>query len=106
MTTSIDAAQLEQATAEEILEVALREFGPRFGIATSFQSEGQVLAHMATRIDPKARIFTLDTGRLPAETYDLMEKLRKEHGINVEIVYPDAAETEAMTTLFGINLFY
>jgi phosphoadenylyl-sulfate reductase (thioredoxin) len=102
---TIDAAQLEKATAEEILAVALKEFGPRFGIATSFQSEGQVLAHMATRIDPKARIFTLDTGRLPAETYDLMATLRSDHGINVEIVYPDAAETESMTTLFGINNF-
>ena len=58
---------------------------------------------MATRIDSKARIFTLDTGRLPAETYDLMATLRREHGINVEIVYPDAAETESMTTLFGID---
>ena len=70
MTTAIDAVRFEKANAEEILIVALQEFGPRFGIATSFQSEGQVLAHMATRIDPKARIFTLDTGRLPAETLD------------------------------------
>jgi phosphoadenylyl-sulfate reductase (thioredoxin) len=65
-----------------------------------------VLIDMAARIDPKVRIFTMDTGRLPQETFDLIETVRLRYGVGVEIVFPDNAEVQSMTTRHGVNLFY
>jgi phosphoadenylyl-sulfate reductase (thioredoxin) len=52
------------------------------------------------------RILTLDTGRLPAETYRMIETVRLRYGVSVEVVCPDAAEVESMVALHGPNLFF
>ena len=54
--------------------------------------DGMVLIDMAWRIDPSIRVFTLDTGRLPPETYSLFEEMRERYGIAVEFEYPDTTE--------------
>jgi phosphoadenosine phosphosulfate reductase len=97
---------LESAPPEEILGSAIAACGNRFAISTSFQAEGMVLVDMAARISSGVRVFTLDTGRLPAETYEMIEAVRSRYGIEIEIVAPDAAEIESMTTRHGPNLFY
>ncbi len=65
-----------------------------------------VLIDMATRIDPSVRVFTIDTGRLPEETHQMIETVRQRYGIPVEIVFPEAAEVESMIAAHGPNLFY
>ena len=65
-----------------------------------------VVIDMATRIDPKVRVFTIDTGRLPEETHQMMETVRQRYGIPVEIVFPEASEVESMIAAHGPNLFY
>ncbi len=65
-----------------------------------------VIVDMAARIDAKVRVITLDTGRLPDETYAMMETVRERYGIRVEAVTPKNPEVEAMTLLHGPNLFY
>jgi thioredoxin-dependent adenylylsulfate APS reductase len=97
---------LESATAEEALSWALPTFGDSLAISTSFQKEGMVVIDMAMRINPKVRIFTIDTGRLPEETHQMMETVRQRYGIPVEIVFPEAAEVETMIASHGPNLFY
>jgi len=97
---------LEQATATEILTWASETYGDRFAVSTSFQDEGMVLVDMVTRIAKRPRIITLDTGRLPPETYQMIETVRERYGIPVEMVYPEAAEVAAMVTQHGPNLFY
>ncbi len=72
---------------------------------TSFQAEGMVLVDLASRISSKVRVITLDTGRLPAETFAIMEQVRCRYGVSVEIVTPDANELSSMVTRFGPNLF-
>jgi phosphoadenosine phosphosulfate reductase len=99
-------ARSEEMTATEVLEKAISLYGPRFGVLTSFQREGMVIVDMAARIDPKVRVMTLDTGRLPAATYDIMEQVRGRYGIAIEIVSPDGGELEAMVSKHGPNLFY
>ena len=89
-----------------MLEWAIGAYGSRFGVCTSFQAEGMVLIDIAVRIHPSVRVFTIDTGRLPQETYDVMETIRERYKIPVEIVVPDHAEVETMTTRHGVNLFY
>jgi phosphoadenosine phosphosulfate reductase len=97
---------LEEAKAVEILSWAVETYGDNFAVSTSFQAEGMVIVDMVARLTKKARIFTLDTGRLPAETYQMMETVRERYGVPVEVVFPQPAEVEAMVALHGPNLFY
>jgi thioredoxin-dependent adenylylsulfate APS reductase len=96
----------EVATAEEVLSWALSAYGDSLAISTSFQKEGMVVIDIATRINPRVRVFTIDTGRLPEETHQMMETVRQRYGIPVEIVFPEASEVESMIALHGPNLFY
>ena len=79
---------LSLLTAEEVLSWALSTFGDSLAISTSFQKEGMVVIDMAARINPRVRVFTIDTGRLPEETHQMMETVRQRYGIPVEIVFP------------------
>src|SRR5262245_24216495 len=96
----------ESASAGEILAWAIGTYGDTFAIATSFQKEGMVIVDLASRISSAVRVFTIDTGRLPDETYQMMEQVRSRYGIQVEIVFPERAEVEQLVSLHGPNLFY
>ena len=87
--------RFEAETASDILSWAIETFGDAFAIATSFQKEGMVILDLALRISPGVRVFTLDTGRLPDETYRMMETVRQRYGIRVETVFPERADVEA-----------
>jgi len=52
------------------------------------------------------KIFTLDTGRLFQETYDLLDITRRKYNLPIEISFPDAMDVEEMVNTRGINLFY
>ncbi len=67
--------------------------------------EDQVLLDLIVKADLDIPIFTLDTGRLFPETYELLEENRKIYGRNISIVFPDAADVEAMVNRHGPNLF-
>ncbi len=98
--------ELESCTAQEMLAWALAEFHPRIALAASFGAEDVVLIDMLIRLNPGARVFTLDTGRLPGETYDLIAAIRARYDLTVEIYFPSAPAVEAMVREHGINLFY
>lgn len=101
------ARSFETKRPEDILSWAFERFGPeRFALVSSFQAEAMVLLDIATRIQPDVRVITIDTGRLPAETYDLIDRVRDHYNIRIETVYPEANLVEAMTTKHGVNLFY
>lgn len=101
----IDIIQPESAAATDLLSWALDTFRGRFAICTSFQDEGMVILDMAAKLHPGVKVFTLDTGRLPAETRQMIAAVEARYGIEVEIVHPDAAEVERMTGLHGPDLF-
>ena len=63
------AVELDDKEPQEVLAWAIEKFGRRLGICSSFQADGCVLIDMAWRIDPGVRVFTIDTGRQPEETY-------------------------------------
>src|SRR5437016_5739247 len=77
---------VEQATAEEVLEYAVERFHPRLTMACSFQKEESVLVHMLTQIQPDARVFTIDTGVLFAETLATWKRFEEQFGLNVEVL--------------------
>jgi phosphoadenosine phosphosulfate reductase len=93
-------------TPEEILEYFLREYKGKIILASSMGAEDQVLTRMVSLIDRDTRIFTLDTGRLYQETYDLIQHTIEEYGLNIEIYFPDAGLVQEMVASKGINLFY
>ena len=79
---------------------------PRVAKASSFGAEDAVLIDMMAKINPNFRFFTLDTGRLPAATYDTMESMRRRYHIRIEVMFPDAAAVQDMVNQKGPNLFY
>lgn len=101
------AADLSGAAPQDILAWALRNHSRgRVALCTSFQLEGMALLDMAWRIDPEVAVFTIDTGRLPAETLDLIDEVRERYGIRIEVLYPDATEVSELVSEHGVNLFY
>ncbi len=93
-------------SAEELVEWAVAKFGDGLALSTSFQKGGMIVLDIAFRLQPSLRILTLDTGRLPEETYAMIESVRARYGVNVELIQPDPEETERMLSLHGPNLFY
>lgn len=98
--------QYTHLTASEILEYFLKEFKGKIALSSSFGAEDQVLTHMILNIDKTAKIFTLDTGRLPYETYSVMDNTNLKYGIKVDVYFPDAKEVEELYKTQGINGFY
>src|SRR3954447_22359346 len=99
------AVEMDDATPQELIAWTLERWGSQVAICTSYQAEGMAILDMAWRIDPEVRLFTVDTGRLPQETYDVMETVRQRYGIEVEVYFPDARQVEAMVRRHGPNLF-
>lgn len=93
-------------SAEEVLKWTLDNLHPHVALASSFGAEDVVLIDMLTKINPEARIFTLDTGRLNQETYDIMDNLRSKYKIKFEVMFPNQDDVEAMVREHGMNLFY
>lgn len=104
---TIETQPAETATAEEVVKWGFERFGERIAVSTSFQASGMVLLDMASRISKKkVRVFTLDTGRLPQQTYKLIQEVRHRYGISIETILPNSAEVSAMVASYGPNLFY
>ena len=100
------AARFEHASAVDLLTWALEQFHPRMAISAAGGVDGMVIVDMAWRINPEVRVFTLDTGRLPPETYTLFEEVRERYGINVEFEFPERGQVEEMVNQKGPNLMY
>jgi phosphoadenosine phosphosulfate reductase len=74
--------------------------------ASSLGAEDQVITHLIAAAGKKFRIFTLDTGRLYEEAYQLIERTSKRYGTNIEVYFPDRKLVEKMVAEKGINSFY
>ncbi|MHB8652769.1 MAG: phosphoadenylyl-sulfate reductase [Terriglobia bacterium] len=106
------AESFAQPHPREILEFAFREYGSR--IAISFSGSGSVaLIDMASKIFGKGsldeaafRVFTLDTGRLHAETYQFIDKVRERYGIPIEVYFPQPEAVEKLVREKGLFSFY
>jgi phosphoadenosine phosphosulfate reductase len=93
-------------SAQEVIEWFLREFEGKVAFSTSLGAEDQAITQMIAKVDKTADIFTLDTGRLFPETYDLIDLTSKKYDLKVRVMFPDASRVEEMVNEKGINLFY
>lgn len=102
---------LRSATADldagALLDWAGRRFAGRIALASSLSAEDQVLTDLiaAQPVKPIS-VFTIDTGRLPQETHDVLDATRARYGLAVRVLTPDRADLEAMLASAGTNLFY
>jgi phosphoadenosine phosphosulfate reductase len=83
---SIATPELETASAQEVLAYAVEQFHPRLTMACSFQKEESVLVHMITQIEPRARVFMIDTGVLFPETLQTWKRFEDRFTLNVEVI--------------------
>src|ERR671933_625425 len=101
------ADEMENKSARDILKWAIDTYGLKIGLASSFGAEDVVLIDLMTYINKiKTRVFTLDTGRLNQETYDIMDEIRKRYDISIEVYFPNQSEVEEMVQSKGMNLMY
>jgi len=100
-------AEIQGKTAQEILQWAWQRFGrEHVALASSMGAEDQVLTDMLLHSNPQAQIFTLDTGRLPQETYDVIAETMQTYQCQIEVLFPEHTAVERMVTEYGPNLFY
>lgn len=100
------ALQAEPLPAQDVVRLAYQRFGRKVALSSSFGAEDMVLVDMLMKVDPRARIVTLDTGRLPQETYNVIDATRERYGAAIEVFFPQAEAVEAMVAEHGVNLFY
>lgn len=91
---------------DELLHYFLYKYQNRIALASSLGLEDQVLTHMILKQKASARIFTIDTGRLFAETYSLIDKTNMKYGIKMEVFFPENIAVENYVRTNGINAFY
>ena len=95
--------KVESALA--LLRTAQQKHGGGLVYPSSFGAEASVLIDLICRHIQPIPVLTLDTGRLPQATYDVIEAVERRYGIRVQVVFPDEREVERMVREFGVNLF-
>lgn len=107
MKTTIDLLnkEFENEPIEKILSNFNQTYKEKIALATSFGAEDQVLIDLLLHQNPKAKIFTLDTGRLTEETYTVMEQTTKKYGIKIDVYFPNTADVELLYQRQGSNGF-
>ena len=90
---------------ESVLRWAYEDY-TQIAIVASFQAESSVIIDMASKIRPDLRVLTLDTGRLPQETHDMIDRVRERYRIEIQVVQPDPEEVRQIVSDHGTNLFY
>jgi phosphoadenosine phosphosulfate reductase len=86
---------LEEASAEEVLEYLVDRFHPRLYVACSFQKEASVIMDMLLKIEPSARFFTLDTDVLFEETYATWRALEERYDVKIDVFRGLSLEEQA-----------
>lgn len=89
----------------DILVQAYKTYGDGVVFLTSFSMEDNIITDLMSKAGTGIKHVTLDTGRLPQETYDIMEIISNRYNTTPEIVFPCADEVENMVRAYGINLF-
>lgn len=90
---------------KQVLVDIVADYNPAT-LASSYGAEDMVLMDLTCKFSPEIEIFTLDTGRLPKETYDVMQQVKAHYNHKVNIYFPDAKDVEDYIGKQGPNAFY
>src|SRR5690606_14686567 len=84
------SVEFEGEEPQAVIAWAIERFSPRLAISTALQLDGVAILDMAYEIDPSIRVFTVDTGRLPLETLELVAQLRDRYpGLRLDVLAPE-----------------
>ncbi len=97
--------RLRGKPAEEVVRWAADTFGQEIALASSFGAEDVVAIDMIAKVAPRIRVFTLDTGRLHDETYEVMERVRVKYGVVIQSYFPDRENVERLEREKGFYSF-
>lgn len=103
--TDITTALANKSEAEAI-QYLVEQYPGAVAFSTSFGQEDQVIADIIWRNKLPVRVFTLDTGRLFQETYDVMDLTRARYKQPIEVYFPETADVERLVAEKGFNSFY
>ncbi|RXK06653.1 phosphoadenylyl-sulfate reductase [Halarcobacter bivalviorum] len=95
--------KFQNSNAQEIIEYFIKEYGQDAALSSSLGAEDQVLTDMILKVDKNANIFTLDTGRLHPETYDVMDATNLKYGVKLNVFFPLNEKVEELYQKQGIN---
>ncbi|MFZ4521856.1 MAG: phosphoadenylyl-sulfate reductase [Bacteroidales bacterium] len=98
--------KFQGASPEDVLSWFAVEYKGKSAFSTSLGAEDQVITYMLSQSNAGVKQFTLDTGRLFQETYDLLDITRKKYDVAIDVCFPAAEKVEEMVNAKGINLFY
>ena len=99
---------LEKIDASEpikVMEKAISYYGERITMATSLQLGGLVLIDMLHQIGTEIRVFSIDTGRLPEDTFECAENVYRKYGIRIEWVFPSFEDVQQIESNKGLYSF-
>jgi len=111
MTNEEVAGDLQQDLAAKVrasvqlLQDAVRDYG-RVVYASSLGSEAVVMTDLIFTHAPQIDVFTVDTGRLPEATLDLLERVERRYKRRIRVVFPEAQRVQNFVADHGINGFY
>ena len=91
--------------ARDAVAAAIEEFGSSgdsLAVLSSLQREDVIVTDLVLSVAPKTRILTLDTGRVPPATDQIIEQIEQRYRSKIERIVPDPAEVEAMVKLHGL----
>ena len=101
----LDAVAAKVAQAKSLLRKIAGDYSPAV-FANSLGAEDMVLTDLIVGEKLAIEIFSLDTGRLPLETYELIAEVKAHYGLALKLYYPRHELVEAYTRTNGINAFY
>ena len=104
-TALLDAVSHKTDQAIAVLRRIADDYSPAV-LANSLGAEDMILTDLIHTEHLGIEIFSLDTGRLPPETYDLIADIRKHYGLTLTLYYPQREQLETYTRTHGINAFY
>jgi phosphoadenosine phosphosulfate reductase len=102
---TIQTKDFESKSPEELLRWSMDQYGDKAGLASSFGMEDMVLIDMIAKLNGSLTIFTLDTGRLHEETYELMDQVRSKYGLEIKTYFPDRDKVENLVRGKGFFSF-
>lgn len=102
---TIPTKDFEAKSPEELLRWSMDQYGDKAGLASSFGMEDMVLIDMIAKLNGPLTIFTLDTGRLHEETYELMDRVRSKYGLEIKTYFPDRDKVENLVREKGFFSF-
>ena len=97
--------QIDSKDIQAVLRYAVEQFHPKLALASSFGLEDVALIHALLQVAPDARVFALDTGRLPEETYACAEAIRERYGIKIDWYFPALEAAEQLEREKGLFSF-